>query len=31
MDPRLIEQKLDWKSAHTLEGIILKMHNEMLF
>jgi len=31
MDPRLIEEKLGWKSSHTLEEIILKMHNGILF
>lgn len=31
MDPRLIEQKCGWKSAHGLEEIILKMHNGILF
>ncbi len=31
MDPRLIEQKLGWKSAHTLEEIIHNMHHGVLF
>jgi GDPmannose 4,6-dehydratase len=31
MDPRLIEQKCRWKSDHTLEEIIAKMYNEILF
>ena len=30
MDPKLIEQKLSRKSAHTLEDIILRMHNGIL-
>jgi len=31
MDPRLIEQKCGWRSSHTLEEIIQKMHNGILF
>jgi GDPmannose 4,6-dehydratase len=31
MDPSLIEQKLGWVSTHTLEEIILKMYNGILF
>jgi len=31
MDPKLIERKLGWESAHTLEDIILKMHNGILY
>ncbi|MCS5698089.1 GDP-mannose 4,6-dehydratase [Cyanobium sp. FGCU-52] len=31
IDPSLIEQKLGWVSTHTLEEIILKMYNGILF
>ena len=31
MDPRLIEKKIGWKSAHTLEEIIYNMYHGVLF
>jgi len=31
MDPRLIEQTCGWKSAHTLEEVVHKMYNGILF
>jgi GDPmannose 4,6-dehydratase len=31
MDPRIINQKLGWKSGHTLEDIVQKMYNNVLF